>query len=65
MTVDAANWHLLIVYYSWVPPHMQLQNKIDTTLSGTYELNRNLYAAIFYLLKFDFTPTGHHQLNLI
>ena len=36
---------------------------IATSLSGIYEISRKLYTTILFI-KIDFTPAGHHQLDL-
>ena len=39
------------------------KNDIAPSLSGIYEISRKLYTTILFI-KIDFTPAGHHQLNL-
>ena len=37
-------------------------NNIATSLSGLYEISRKYTTTLF--IKIDFTPAGHHQLDL-
>ena len=39
------------------------KDNIATSLSGIYEISRKLYTTILFI-KIDFTPAGHHQLDL-
>ena len=41
-----------------------VKNNIATSLSGIYEISHKLNTAILFI-KIDFTPAGHHQLDLI